>query len=176
VDLFPPGRARFFSTCQPDMSQVMAAIGEDLQLSSVCLSGYPRIVTDGGGAECVVEDRVPSGDASGAVEYQLLLPCDYVYCEPSQPTCPPPCRWVIPAGASACWFIDEAATCDAGPRLRVIRGLEGTCGGDVAPPGTVTAIQCGTCAADSHGRVVDCAPECEQYRLDRCPTADGSAP
>lgn len=170
LGLLPPGRGRFFSICQPDLSQVMAAIGADLQATSVCLTGLPRSTTATKNGEreheCVVEDRVPAA-AAGVFERQLLPRCEPRYCDPSVPECPLPCPWGVPAGASACWFLEGDATCATRLRVRVIRGAGGGCDNGVAPAGTTTVIQCGTCAQEQDG-VFDCSPGCAEYWPDEC--------
>jgi hypothetical protein len=185
VALLPPHRGSFFSCCQPDLSAVERAIGRDLEGASTCLSGFPRLdlSTSGAEFECVVEDRVPSPGAPDGVEHKPVPRCHVQSCDP---TTDERCCWFIPEGASACWYVTEDPACSHGDlggdayfprgglRLEIQRGAAGTCGADLAAPGTETVVQCGTCATDARGRVVDCAPECAGYRNDWC--VDGGGP
>jgi hypothetical protein len=182
-------RGRFFSTCAPDLSQVLTNIGADLTAASACLTGWLRSghVTDPSfDPECVVVDRVPTGDGSGLVDERVVPPCDPVLCDTSGiPACE--CAHEIPVGAPGCWYVWPDVSCrlyepprlpwgawwplGSGLRLAVDRGIDAACTPAPAPPGTVTEIQCATCVARPSDAVYDCSVACASYWPGCCPTA-----
>ena len=177
VTLLPPARGRFFSTCQGDLGGVETGIASDLNGTSTCLTGWLRNGIPGTVAfapECVVVDRAPTG------EEQVVPPCDPVLCEGDVVACE--CLHQIPAGAPGCWFVWADTECletsltgqplGSGLRLGVDRGADATaavCTLLSAPGGTITEIQCGTCAARPERYEYDCSAGCADYWPRCCP-------
>jgi hypothetical protein len=171
--LLPPQRGRFFSTCEPDLSETLKVIGTDLLGASTCLGGWLRHGIPDAGAftpECLVVDRL-------AEEERPIPPCDPVLCDASDGGAG--CAHEIPAGAPGCWYLQADDTCPlyalspdgrdswrrlgSGLRLVVDRGT-----GSAAAPGTVTVATCGTCVAAPQDWVFDCSAGCADYWPDRC--------
>ena len=196
VSYFDDDRSSFISICQPDLSQAMTKIANELAqiLGRQCLGSPLKNKTPGGylTPDCVVQDRTTVDASAGTYNYATVPACSEVICNPA--TAPGgDCKCATHSGASVqspCWYIwQDTAACPmidttkpiseqtsvgSGYQIWVDRGTDAACNAASPPVGTYAVIQCSSCIANPSQNSYDCGSGCGEYWPNCCP-ADGSA-
>jgi hypothetical protein len=188
---FDPDRAQFLSACtEPSLLMQEASRGVRRAVDLHCLAPSPPLRDrdshlPGVQPDCAVEDRVPRADASGAYDPRVVPSCDPPVCDSATVSDCRCARHELAPGTPGCWFVWSDPTECPGPdldlppdrltlRFAVDRGTDEGCTTPPAPAGTVTVVQCVTCAADPAAGVFDCSPGCARHWPDRCPADAGA--